>query len=79
MEAAVQFLPPPAIWPAFLAQRIDELDHARGAGVIVPVLRITLLTFIPAFFIGLTVEKVAPGPGVLIFSAGPAAPCLPHC
>lgn len=69
MEAAVSSLPPPAIWPAFLAQRIDELDRARGAGLIVPVFRITLLTFIPAFLIGLTVEKVAPGPeGPDIFS-----------
>lgn len=64
MEAAAQPFPPPAIWPAFLAQRIDELDRARGSGLIVPVLRITLLMFIPAFLIGLTMGKVAPGPEV---------------
>lgn len=38
---------PQAIRPALLAALVDEMDRARGRGLIAPMLRLTLLEYSP--------------------------------
>lgn len=60
MDATAQ-VRPQAMPPALLARLVDEVDRVRGAGLIPPVLRLTLLTAIPSLLLGWTMELVRPG------------------
>lgn len=52
---------PQAIRPALLAALVDELDRARGRGLIAPMIKLTLLTTLPALVITWGVGAGHPG------------------